>query len=142
MEVCMKLILNKFKKMDSSILKVKNNGLKFCFMLLLISTFVLSIYLNVHNPALFLVGVSLFKSSLFFIVFFIIKNLFIRQLPVIIDQIEVFPWMKGKVGRKSRRKILIQRIEVHVDSLPQAGINHGVTKEKRKIERFNLPGFQ
>ena len=50
--------------------------------------------------------------------------------------------MKGKVGRKSRRKILIQRIEVHVDSLPQAGINYGVTKEKRKIERFNLPGFQ
>ena len=74
-----------------------------------------------------------------FIVFFIIKNLFIRQLPVIIDQIEVFSWMKGKVGRKSRRKILIQRIEVHVDSLPQAGINYGVTKEKRKIERFNLP---
>ena len=76
----MKLILNKFKKMDSSILKVKNNGLKFCFMLLLISTFVLSIYLNVHNPALFLVGVSLFKSSLFFIVFFIICALAIDTI--------------------------------------------------------------
>ena len=43
-------------------------------------------------------GVGVIHDNIF-IVFFIIKNLFIRQLPVIIDQIEVFPWMKGK-GRE------------------------------------------
>ena len=76
----MKLVINNFKKMDASLLKVKNNGLKFCFVLLLVATFILSLYLNVHNPALFLIGVSLFKSSLFFIVFFIICALAINTI--------------------------------------------------------------
>ena len=76
----MKLVINNFKKMDTSILKVKNNGLKFCFVLLLVATFILSLCLNVHNPTLFLIGVSLFKSSLFFIAFFIICALAIDTI--------------------------------------------------------------
>lgn len=68
----MKLIINKLKNIDSSILKVKNIGIRICFILLLISTFILSLYISIHNPLLFLIGLSLFKSSLFFIVFFII----------------------------------------------------------------------
>ena len=68
----MKIIFNEFKNIDSSILKVKNTGMKICFILLLLSTFILSLYISIHNPILFLIGLSLFKSSLFFIVFFII----------------------------------------------------------------------
>ena len=75
-------------------------------------------------------------------VLFIIQNLFIRQLPVIIDQIEVLPGMQGKVRGKNRCKIFIQRIEDHMGSLSFTGIDHGVTEEKRKIECLNLPGFQ
>ena len=68
----MKKILLKLKNVDNSILKVLYNGLKFCLILALLATFILSIYHTVHNPDIFYIGISLFKSTLFFIVFFII----------------------------------------------------------------------
>ena len=68
----MQLILQKFKKIDSKIYKVYTNGLKFCFILMLISSFILCLYQSFHEPYIFYIGISLAKSSLFFIVFFII----------------------------------------------------------------------
>lgn len=68
----MKLILENFNKMNSSIYKVCINGLKFCFILMLLSCFVLVQYHTILNPNLFYIGMSLAKSTLFFISFFII----------------------------------------------------------------------
>ena len=68
----MRRILIKLRNVDNSILKVLYNGLKFCLILALLSVFILSIYHTVHNPDIFYIGISLFKSSLFYIAFFII----------------------------------------------------------------------
>ena len=68
----MKKTLLKLKSVDNSILKVLYNGLKFCLILALLAVFILSIYHTVHNPDIFYIGISLFKSSLFYIAFFII----------------------------------------------------------------------
>lgn len=68
----MRRILIKLKNIDNPILKVLYNGLKFCLVLALLATFILSIYRTVHNPDIFYIGISLFKSSLFYIAFFII----------------------------------------------------------------------
>ena len=68
----MRRILIKLKNIDNPILKVLYNGLKFCLVLALLATFILSIYHTVHNPDIFYIGISLFKSSLFYIAFFII----------------------------------------------------------------------
>ena len=46
-------------------------------------------------------GVGMIHDDIL-IVFFIMQNLFVRQLPVIIDQIEILTWMQGKFGRKNR----------------------------------------
>ena len=68
----MRRILIKLKNVDNSILKVLYNGLKFCLILALLAAFILSIYHTVHNPDIFYIGISLFKSTLFFAVFFVI----------------------------------------------------------------------
>ena len=68
----MRGVLIKLKNIDNPILKVLYSGLKFCLVLALLATFILSIYHTVHNPDIFYIGISLFKSSLFYIVFFII----------------------------------------------------------------------
>ena len=76
----MKLLISNFKKINSSILKVLYNGLKFCFVLALFATFILSLYHSIHNIDLFVLGISLLKSSLFFTVFFIICSIAIDTI--------------------------------------------------------------
>ena len=68
----MKLVFSKLKSINTSILKVLYIGLKVCFVLLLISTFILSLYHSISNYNLFYIGITLFKASLFYIVFLII----------------------------------------------------------------------
>ena len=68
----MKNKLFKIKKIDSSMLKTLYNGLKFCLILALLATFILSIYHTIHNPDIFYIGISLLKSSLFYVSFFFI----------------------------------------------------------------------
>ena len=68
----MRWLIAKLKNMDTSIYGVCKNGLRFCFVLALLSTLLLSTYISIHNPNLFYVGISIFKSTLFFMVFFII----------------------------------------------------------------------
>ena len=67
----MKKILLELKKFDKSILKTMQSGIHFSFVFCILATFVLAIYQNVHIPNLFIVGISLFKTSLFFLVAFI-----------------------------------------------------------------------
>ena len=68
----MKLILQNFSKMDSKIYKLLINGLKFCLVLILLASFILVRYQEVHNPNMFYIGFSLANTSLFYIVFFVI----------------------------------------------------------------------
>ena len=77
-----KLFLNEFKTMDSSIQKVLQSGLKFCFILCLIATLSLTIYLTVHNPYSFYFGINIFSSALFFSVFFVICSIFVDTIRV------------------------------------------------------------
>lgn len=69
----MKLVFSRMKNLNSSIKRVLYNGLKFCLVLALISTFLLSLYHTILNLDLFYIGISLLKSSLFFAVFFVIS---------------------------------------------------------------------
>ena len=76
----MKLFISKLKNIDNSIKRVLYNGLKFCLAFMLVATFILSLYSSVHNLTLFYLGISLFKSSLFFIAFFIICAISIDKI--------------------------------------------------------------
>ena len=71
----MKLVFLKLKNINTSILKVLYIGLKVCFVLLLISTFILSLYHSIHNFNLFYIGISLFRTSLFYIAFLFICSI-------------------------------------------------------------------
>ena len=71
----MKLVLSKVKSIDKSILKVLYNGFKFCLILALFSTFILSLYHSIHNFNLFYIGISLFRTSLFYIAFLFICSI-------------------------------------------------------------------
>lgn len=67
----MKKILEEFKNFDKAILKVMKSGILFSFIFCLFATLILAIYQTVHIPQLFYTGISLFQTSLFFIVAFI-----------------------------------------------------------------------
>lgn len=67
----MKKILNEFQKMDKTILNVIKSGVHFSFIFCLLATFILITYESIQTPKLFDIGISLFRSSLFFLVAFI-----------------------------------------------------------------------
>lgn len=67
----MKKILEEFKNFDKSVLKTMKSGIHFSFIFCLFATFILAIYETVHIPNLFYVGISLFQTSLFFLVAFV-----------------------------------------------------------------------
>lgn len=70
-----KNIITNFNKINSYILKVFYIGLKICFVVLLLSTFLLSLYHTIHNFDLFYIGISLFRTSLFYIAFLFICSI-------------------------------------------------------------------
>lgn len=67
----MKKILEEFKNFDKSVLKLVKSGVHFSFIFCLFATLILATYEAVHIPNLFYVGISLFQTSLFFLVAFI-----------------------------------------------------------------------
>ena len=69
--ISMKKILEELKNFDKEILKVMKSGIRFSFVFCLFATLILSLYTSIHIPKLFYVGISLFQSSLFFLVAFI-----------------------------------------------------------------------
>ena len=67
----MKKLLAELKNFDKSILKVVKFGIRFSFIFCLLATLILAIYNSVHIPNLFYIGITLFQTSLFFLVAFI-----------------------------------------------------------------------
>ena len=67
----MKKVLEEFKNFDKPIVKLMNNGIHFSFVFCLFATFILVMYQTSHIPNLFYIGISLFQTSLFFLVAFI-----------------------------------------------------------------------
>ena len=67
----MKKIIKELKNFDKSIFKVMKIGIQFSFVFCLFATFILAIYNSVHILNLFYTGISLFQTSLFFLVAFI-----------------------------------------------------------------------
>jgi len=68
----MKKILEELEKFDKSILKVMKSGIRFSFMFCMFATLILTLYEFIHIPNLFYTGISLFQTSLFFLVAFIV----------------------------------------------------------------------
>ena len=68
----MKKIKNLFDNLDKTDLKIMKIGMKFCFSLLMISIFLLSIYLSIHNIFLYSLGLAIFRLSTYFAIEFII----------------------------------------------------------------------
>lgn len=68
-----KTILENYKKFEKITHKILKYGLKFCFILCLISVSILLTYnLNFHYPYMYYIGISLFRLSLIFSIEFII----------------------------------------------------------------------
>ncbi|MCI9038344.1 MAG: hypothetical protein HFJ29_00440 [Clostridia bacterium] len=69
----MRQLLLEFKEMDHSILNLMKSGIKFSFCLSILSILVLLTYDFVYTiPFVYDIGFSLFKTSLFFIVGFVV----------------------------------------------------------------------
>jgi uncharacterized membrane protein len=66
------IIIKNIKKIDKKILKIVKTGLTWSFVFCLIASYVLVIYAIMGEPNAYYIGLSLFKSGLFFIVGFII----------------------------------------------------------------------
>lgn len=77
----MKKILNEFKNIDKKILHIMKLCLNFSFILLILSTALLFIYSIIYSaPTLFYVGISIFTSSLYFIVISLICSLSFNKI--------------------------------------------------------------
>ena len=77
----MKKILNEFKNIDQKVLHTTKLCLNFSFILLILSTFLLFIYSVIYSdPALFYTGISIFTSSLYFIVISLICSLSFNKI--------------------------------------------------------------
>ena len=67
-----KEVVKNLQNIDTKIIKIVKIGVKISFILCLISSFVLITYNLNSNPLTFYIGISLFESSLFYIITFII----------------------------------------------------------------------
>lgn len=67
----MNKILQEYLKIDKSILKLVKQGIKYCFSFSLFAISILLIYNLYSIPNLYYIGISLFKSCMFYIVAFI-----------------------------------------------------------------------
>ena len=65
-------IFKDIKQIDSKVLTIVRNGLKISLIFCLIASFILAIYLTNGYIEGYYIGISVFKSSLFYMVGFII----------------------------------------------------------------------
>ena len=76
-----KKIIENFKNFDKITYKIMSNGLKFCFIICLISVFTLLTYdLTFQSPLVYYIGISLFRLSLIFCMEFIICGFIIEGI--------------------------------------------------------------
>ncbi len=77
----MKKIFNEFKNIDKNIVSIMKACIKFSFTLLIISTIILFTYSTIYSvPTLFYTGISIFTSSLYFIVISLVCSLSFNKL--------------------------------------------------------------
>ena len=67
-----KIIIDKYKNLDDKVKKIMINGFKFSFSFLILSVLVLCAYHLYLLPIIYTCGTILFKTSIMFIVDFII----------------------------------------------------------------------
>ncbi len=77
----MKQLLIEFKNIDAKIVNIIKAGIKFSFSISIIASLILLTYeLLYTTPITYYIGISLFKTSLFFISFFIICGLSFNRI--------------------------------------------------------------
>lgn len=77
----MEKIKNLFKDIDELDLKIMKNGLKFSFIILIISSIILVFYLCFRNNIfLYTLGLLLFKTSTYFAIEFIICGVIVDSI--------------------------------------------------------------
>ena len=70
-----------FKNIDKKALKLMKNGLKFCFLILLISIIILLTYLFVtKNIFVYQIGILIFQLILYFSIDFIVAGLVVDTI--------------------------------------------------------------
>lgn len=73
-------IIKNVKQIDEKILAIVKNGIKFSFIFCLIASFVLITYTQSAETSAYYIGLSLFKSGLFFIAGFIICGIAFNKI--------------------------------------------------------------
>jgi len=69
----LKKLLENFKKLDKLTYKIMHIGLKFCFVICILSVFILFAYsFAFTSPSMYYIGINLFKLSLIFAIEFIV----------------------------------------------------------------------
>lgn len=82
-----KKILDNFKKFDKITYKILKYGLQFCFIICLISVFILLTYeLAFSSPLVYYIGINLFKLSLIFGIEFIICSFVVERIKTEMEQ--------------------------------------------------------
>ena len=77
----MKQLLREFKNMDAKIVNIIKTGIKFSFGISIIASLILLTYDFLYTvPITYYIGISLFRTSLFFISFFIICGLSFHKI--------------------------------------------------------------
>ena len=61
-----------FENFDKTDLKIMSTGIKICFVILLFSIFLLSVYMCSHSLFLYNLGIAILKLSTYFIVEFVV----------------------------------------------------------------------
>lgn len=70
-----------FKNLDKKIIKILKNGLRFCFLILLLSIAILITYLFfIDNTLIYQIGLLVFQISLYFAIDFIVSALAIDSI--------------------------------------------------------------
>jgi len=69
-----------FLSMDCKTKRLVREGLRFSFAVTIFSICLLISYLTIHNPNLFIIGFSIFKSSIFFHLAFIAFGIIFQNL--------------------------------------------------------------
>ena len=61
-------VLKNIKQLDKKVLTIVKNGLKWSFILCLIASLLLVTYTKIGEPNTYYIGITLFKSSLYYMV--------------------------------------------------------------------------
>ncbi len=75
-----KLIINSFQNLDKTTYIIMKIGLKFCFVLCIIASFILHFYNTTSSLNTYYIGLALLKLSFYFIIEFIICGFLVDNI--------------------------------------------------------------